>query len=187
MRAAAEGSRARLAWTRAPRGTAPVPMQPPMRPALVRRRDRRVAARAHRVRAGRRFPPPRISAGENLCHGFFGIVSGAFRAVFWSIRGVSGCSNGLSRRAAPNRPPPRARGRHLRDAQKARFCTAASGQWRIDSFGFAPVLRNSEFCPCKQKLKFYKCIDPVSATGHTAYSAYLGRPSGGAASPTARD
>ena len=116
-----------------------------MRPARAHRRDRRVAARAHRLRAGRRFPPPRILAAGNLCHGFFGIVSGTFRAVFWSIRGVSGCSNRLSRRAAPNRPPPRARGRHLRRRSFSRrsegaICTAASGQWRIDSFGFqSPV------------------------------------------------
>jgi hypothetical protein len=37
------------------------------------------------------------------------------------------------------------------------------------------------------KLKFKKCAGPATATGHTAYSASLGRPSGGAASPTARD
>jgi hypothetical protein len=58
-----EGRRARLAWTRAPRGTSPMAMQPP------------VSASCRSLRAGRLFPPPRISAAEDLCHGFFGIVS----------------------------------------------------------------------------------------------------------------
>ena len=175
MQAVAEGRRTFRAQARAPRGTAPVPMQPPMRPALARRRDRRVAARAHRRRAGRRFRRPRISTGENLCHGFFGVVSGAFRAVFWSIRGVSGCSNGLSRRAAPNRPPPRARGRHLprrsfsSTLRRRDTVTAAAGQCRIDSFGFAPCFEDSA-APARDAVRLVAhsgiCLRPsVGASG----------------------
>jgi hypothetical protein len=139
-------------WVARSARSAALPTLPPIARARARRRDRRFSAPAHRPPRGSLFGAARSCRSQPLPDKVFGIISGTFRAVFWAIRGVSGCSNRLSRRAAPGRPPPRARGRHLRrrsfssTLRRRDSVRRRRGNGESIRSALPPVLRNSESC-----------------------------------------